>query len=152
MTEPKRRPGRPATGKTPTRSIRVGPVWDRAAELAAQHGTTITAIITAHLEDYVMHTDTNTDTVTVTELARRVGMAQAPEKVARWVGAFTEHDPRTGQLPKRWNGQGMQATFTEAEATQLEAEWNRDAAYAEGLEYLAPDDEEGRELADRYRP
>lgn len=91
-------------------------------------------------------------TITVTELARRVGMSAAPEKVARYAGAFTAHDPRTGQLPKRWNGQGMAAMFTETEATQLEADWNRDATHAEGLLYFNPDDEEYREIADRYRP
>lgn len=54
MTEGRRRPGRPATGQTTSRSIRIGPIWDQAATIAAQHDTTLTAVITAALEDYVM--------------------------------------------------------------------------------------------------
>jgi hypothetical protein len=47
MTEessPKRR-GRPATGVTPKRNIRLGETWDRAEELAKQHGMTMTAFV-----------------------------------------------------------------------------------------------------------
>lgn len=50
----RRRPGRPATGQTPTRSVRVGDVWDRAREIAAQRGETMTAVITRALEAYIL--------------------------------------------------------------------------------------------------
>ena len=58
MTETPRRGGRPATGKTPTRSVRIGDVWDRARAIAEQRGTTITAVIEHALEDYVMDATT----------------------------------------------------------------------------------------------
>lgn len=53
MTSQRRRPGRPATGQTPTRSVRVGDVWDRAREIAARRGETMTAVITRALEAYI---------------------------------------------------------------------------------------------------
>lgn len=59
MTE-KRRPGRPATGETPTRSLRVPAVYDLAKELAGQAGTTITAVVTRALEEFVMEQQTIT--------------------------------------------------------------------------------------------
>lgn len=90
--------------------------------------------------------------ITVAELAHAAGMSSAPEKIARYAGCFTPHDPRTGQLPKRWAGQGMDATFTRAEADQIIADWNRDATHAAGAEYLAPGDPEFTEIADRYQP
>lgn len=90
--------------------------------------------------------------MTVAELAAAVDMSSAPEKVARYVGAFTEHDPRTGTLPKRWNGKGMDATFTSAEAAQLIASWTKDATHAERMAFLLPDDAEHAEIAERYRP
>lgn len=42
--EPKRR-GRPATGQTTKRNVRIGAAWDRAAELAKQLGITETAYV-----------------------------------------------------------------------------------------------------------
>lgn len=54
--EPKRRPGRPATGQTPTRSVRIGSIWDRAREIAEQRGEGISTVIERALEDYVMDT------------------------------------------------------------------------------------------------
>ena len=42
---PKRRPGRPATGQTPVRTVRIGSVWDRCAELAAERGEKMTALV-----------------------------------------------------------------------------------------------------------
>jgi hypothetical protein len=63
--------------------------------------------------------------ITVVELAARLQMSDAPEKVASFAGCLTAHDPRTGRLPKRWAGQGMAATFTPAEADELAAEWYR---------------------------
>lgn len=84
--------------------------------------------------------------VTITELAQRVGMERAPEKVARWALCFTPHDSRTGTLPKPWQGRGMDAEFTETQADQLETDWYRDATHAEAL------DQEDAEIAERYRP
>lgn len=88
--------------------------------------------------------------ITVAELATTAGTT--PEKFARFAGAFTENDPRTGRLPKRWAGQGVDATFTRDEADELLAEWDRHATSAEGLAYLTPDDPEAVEVAERYRP
>lgn len=46
-----RRPrGRPPTGETPKRYIRAGPVWDEAADLAAQRGETMTALVLRAIE------------------------------------------------------------------------------------------------------
>lgn len=42
---PKRRGGRPATGQTPVRTLRLGGVWDRCAELAAERGEKMTALV-----------------------------------------------------------------------------------------------------------
>jgi hypothetical protein len=54
MTEPaKRRPGRPRTGVTPKRNIRVGQVWDDAAALAAARGETMTTVVERALQHYV---------------------------------------------------------------------------------------------------
>jgi len=58
MSTTPRRPGRPATGQTPTRSIRIGDVWDDARRVAGQRGETITDVITSALEEYVMSTTT----------------------------------------------------------------------------------------------
>lgn len=52
MTEEKRRPGRPATGKTPVRSLRVGDVWDRAKAKAEAEGETITDVVERLLTEY----------------------------------------------------------------------------------------------------
>lgn len=51
--EEKRRPGRPRTGVTPKRNIRVGQVWDDAAAIAAGRGETMTAVIERALQRYV---------------------------------------------------------------------------------------------------
>ena len=53
MTGPKRRPGRPATGKTPTRSMRLGPIFDQAKAKAHANGETITAVVERLLTQYV---------------------------------------------------------------------------------------------------
>lgn len=42
--EPKRR-GRPATGQTPKRNVRIGQVWDDGEELAHALGMTMTAYV-----------------------------------------------------------------------------------------------------------
>ncbi|MET0426299.1 MAG: type II toxin-antitoxin system Phd/YefM family antitoxin [Actinoplanes sp.] len=91
-------------------------------------------------------------TVTLLELAARLGMSAAPEKVARFAGAFTEHDPRTGRLPQPWAGQGLNARFTPAQADQIEHDWYQEADNAERLVYLVPGDPDFAELASRYRP
>lgn len=48
------RPGRPATGRTPTRSIRLGPIYDAALQAAHRRGDRLPAIIEDCLEEYVM--------------------------------------------------------------------------------------------------
>ncbi len=54
MADPKRRPGRPVTtGKTPTRSMRLGDVYDQAKALAEQRGETITHVVERALAEYV---------------------------------------------------------------------------------------------------
>lgn len=60
MTE-KRPRGRPATGVTPKRNIRVGQVWDDAAAIAAQRGETMTAVIERTLRNYVARHRGRTD-------------------------------------------------------------------------------------------
>lgn len=50
---PPRKPGRPATGETPKRNIRVGQVWDDAARIAEQHGETMTVLVARLLDNYV---------------------------------------------------------------------------------------------------
>lgn len=104
--------------------------------------------------------------VTVAELAAAVGMSTAPEKVAAFAGCFTEPDfARTGRLPKPWNGQGMAATFTRAQADQLIADWHDAAQAAEDgnvhpeafvdmslAEYNRREDAAIAEVRDRFRP
>ena len=50
---PKRPRGRPPTGVTPKRNIRVAAVWDDAAAIANARGETITSVIEAALRRYV---------------------------------------------------------------------------------------------------
>lgn len=67
-----------------------------------------------------------TRTVTIADLTTRIGHPDAtPESVARFVGAYEIHDPRTGPLFKPWSGKGLSATFTDVEAENLVAEWYR---------------------------
>ena len=49
-TEQKRPRGRPRTGVTPKRNIRIGPIWDEAAALAAERGETMTALVIRAIE------------------------------------------------------------------------------------------------------
>lgn len=51
--EEKRPRGRPATGVTPKRNIRVGDVWDQAEELAKADGETMTDLVKRLLARYV---------------------------------------------------------------------------------------------------
>lgn len=91
--------------------------------------------------------------LTVIDLTRELGLpATAADKVARFVGAFEIHDPRTGRLPKRWAGLGMDATFTRDEAEDLIDQWHRSAASAEGLACLLPGDPDAKAISSRYRP
>lgn len=54
MTEVKRRPGRPVTtGKTPTRSMRLGDVYDKAKVKAEGSGETITSVVERLLRQYL---------------------------------------------------------------------------------------------------
>lgn len=49
MDEAPRR-GRPPTGVTPKRYLRVGALWDEATNLARERGETMTALVTRALE------------------------------------------------------------------------------------------------------
>lgn len=49
----RRRPGRPATGHAPTRSVRIGDVWDEAMTVANGRGEALNQVITRALERYV---------------------------------------------------------------------------------------------------
>ncbi len=67
--------------------------------------------------------------ITIAELTAELNLpATATERVARFAGAFTTPDLRTGRIPKPWAGKGMGATFTRDEADDLIAEWHRIAA------------------------
>ena len=45
---------RPATGQTPIRNVRIPDhVWDRAKEIAAERGETLTAVIEQALRRYI---------------------------------------------------------------------------------------------------
>lgn len=57
MTTPRRRPGRPPTGSAPTRSVRIGPVWDEALRVAHERGDSLSQVITHALERYVHDAD-----------------------------------------------------------------------------------------------
>lgn len=52
MTEP-RRPGRPATGQVPVRTVRIGPVWDQAHEIAKARGERFSDVVETALARYV---------------------------------------------------------------------------------------------------
>lgn len=58
------RTGRPATGKTPHRTVRIGdPVWLPAQAIAAARGETMTAVIERALRRYInQHTPPAHDT------------------------------------------------------------------------------------------
>lgn len=47
---PKRPRGRPPTGETPKRYLRMGNLWEEAAELAHEGGETTTALVTRAVE------------------------------------------------------------------------------------------------------
>lgn len=63
MTDEEKRPrGRPRTGVTPKRNIRIGKIWDEAAAIAADRGETMTAVIERALHGYVKrHRGRSTD-------------------------------------------------------------------------------------------
>lgn len=68
--------------------------------------------------------------VTIAELTTALGLsADAQERVARFAGAFLDpaEAAKVGRIPKRWEGQGLDAMFTRDEAEELEAEWHRTA-------------------------
>lgn len=52
MTE-SRGPGRPATGQTPVRTMRVGSIWDQAKAIADARGEKMTAVVEDALRRYV---------------------------------------------------------------------------------------------------
>lgn len=91
--------------------------------------------------------------ITMAELAAHNDMSRNVRKFAGMIGALTEHDPRTGQLPKRWTGQGMDVLFTHAEADEITAEWRAGRHSAEiAWEDNVTDDPEVDEVVERYRP
>jgi hypothetical protein len=45
-----KRRGRPPTGETPKRYLRMGPLWEEASQLAASRGETMTALVTRAVE------------------------------------------------------------------------------------------------------
>lgn len=47
------RPGRPATGQTPNRSFRMGPVWDEARAVAKDRGENLRDVIERYLRRYI---------------------------------------------------------------------------------------------------
>lgn len=51
-TTPRRR-GRPPTGVTPKRNVRIGEEWDQAAEIASADGETMTALVRRLLAEYI---------------------------------------------------------------------------------------------------
>lgn len=51
--EEKRGPGRPPTGVTKKRDVRIGDVWDEAAGYAKEDGENMPALLTRLLGDYV---------------------------------------------------------------------------------------------------
>lgn len=97
--------------------------------------------------------------VTWADLAADLGLGRdAAEEVARFAGALTPHDPRTGRIPKPWTGKGMDHRIARSEAEDLAAEWHRaktggtlpiiDLAEAHGHR---PVDEVNAELARSYQ-
>jgi hypothetical protein len=50
VSEEKKPRGRPATGITPKRYLRAGPIWDEATALAEQRGETMTAFVLRAIE------------------------------------------------------------------------------------------------------
>ncbi|GIH07515.1 hypothetical protein Rhe02_55820 [Rhizocola hellebori] len=58
MTETKRGRGRPVTtGTPPVRTLRVGPIWDKAKEIADKRGDKMADVVGPHVErglqDYI---------------------------------------------------------------------------------------------------
>lgn len=52
MNEP-RKVGRPATGQTPVRTLRLGSIWDEAKAIADQRGEKMTAVVEDALRRYI---------------------------------------------------------------------------------------------------
>lgn len=69
---PKRGPGRPRTGVTPKRNIRIGRVWDDAAAIAAARGETMTTVVERLLQRYVARNriDQSADTDQGSDMSR----------------------------------------------------------------------------------
>lgn len=47
------KPGRPATGQTPVRTLRMGPVWDEARAVAKERGENLRDVIERYLRRYI---------------------------------------------------------------------------------------------------
>jgi len=58
VTHNPRRRGRPATGQTPVRSVRIGPIWDEAKAIAKANNETISSVIERKLTEYVKNART----------------------------------------------------------------------------------------------
>lgn len=93
--------------------------------------------------------------MTVADLAAAFGLpASEGRRAARFAGAFRDRDEytRTGRVPPRWAGLGLDATFTRGEIAALTAEWNRSATSAERVSHLSGGkDPEIEEIAAQYR-
>lgn len=74
MTGQPRRVGRPSQGgPTPSRSIRLGPIYDRALKIAKHRGDKLPAILEQALHAYVReHEVQGTDYILTNHLARRL--------------------------------------------------------------------------------
>jgi len=53
MTDEPRRVGRPATGQTPVRTVRIGHIWDEAKQHADERGDKLAVILEEALRRYV---------------------------------------------------------------------------------------------------
>ena len=78
--QPRRRPGRPATGETPKRNIRVGKIWDEC-EAATAEGETMTAFV-------------------ITAITRELAIRQRQKRAAQVLAL------RAGVDPARMSGAG----------------------------------------------
>lgn len=85
--ESKRRPGRPATGVTPKRNVRIGAPWDRAEELAKQLGMKTTAYVEEALRRENARVERRMARTSLEQLGEDVG-----EAFGRYVGTTDDKD------------------------------------------------------------
>jgi hypothetical protein len=109
MTDtPKRRPGRPATGETPKRNIRIGKIWDDAAVIAERRGETMTDIVTRLLAGYVRRHRSELPNATPSgdEHPPALYGERRPHTVAETLDALTGPTTGTVELPHHLNWSG----------------------------------------------